>query len=623
MTVLARAAAAAIRATCQISERLTVTAWADRHRMLPDTSTSPGPFRSSVVPYTRRPMDLAGEPETIKIVLCWGTQTTKSTVIENILAHRIVNRPSPMVMVQPKIEHAEGAAKERLVPMVLATEALRARVRLGKATDSTLRYKRFAGGFLFVASARSGAELASRSAPVLFLDEVDLMDDLPNEGNPIEIVRKRQGAADLGLEVMTSTPRDASTSRIWPELLLGSNERFHVPCPHCGERQPLVFGGPTSRTGLKWPSGKPHLAEYLCDHCAATIAERHKRAMLAEGDWVPTNPEAPPGHYSFHLNSLYSPFAKSSWGTLASEFVQSGSKPADLQVFVNTRLAETWKEETVGALNAEDLLTRLEDMEEGVVPHGVGVLTAGLDVQADRIEVSVWGWGEGLQSWLIAHEILVGDTDRDPAVAGSVWQQARAMLARRFRHVSGREVPISAALMDSGYATSKVYRFCKPLRSKRVFACKGLGGPVPLLGKPTLQTDERFLLYPVGVDNAKNEFLRSQLRENAHGPGYVHLPSWLSADQCAQLVSEKRVPKRGGGWEWVRRREGQATEMLDCRNYARAALEQLGAPIHAGLKGRAEKLSEPVTAADPPPEPDASRATPAPRGRGTWRIKPW
>ncbi|MBW7935542.1 MAG: hypothetical protein H3C62_18430, partial [Gemmatimonadaceae bacterium] len=37
-------AVATIRRLCQVPEPMTVTAWADRHRILPETSTAPGPY---------------------------------------------------------------------------------------------------------------------------------------------------------------------------------------------------------------------------------------------------------------------------------------------------------------------------------------------------------------------------------------------------------------------------------------------------------------------------------------------------------------------------------------------------------------------------------------------------
>jgi phage terminase large subunit GpA-like protein len=593
---------AAIRRLCAVPERLTVTEWADKYRMLPETSTAPGPYRSSVVPYHRRWQDLLADPSVPTVALCWASQTGKSTVLENGLGYRIATMPTPLIVVRPKIDDAESWAKERFVPMVAATPVLRERVRLGRSTESTLRYKRFPGGFLFVASAQSATELASRSAPVVLCDEVDRMEPIPGEGNPVEIVAKRMGASDVGMLVVTSTPRDAETTLIWPYLEGGTDERYHVPCPHCDHGQELLFGGPDKDFGLKWPWGKPEEAQYLCVECKALIPHSAKRLMLDHGEWVATRPENP--YPSSHLSGLYSPFSKSSWSRIATEWEAAQGKPADLQVFVNTRLAELWAEQAQ-QLDATTLSDRLEDATEGTVPMGVGCVTVGVDVQDNRLEAYWWGWGKGLESWLLRSAVIPGDPGVEPEAPASVWRKLDEALLEPLRHVNGRLIEPTVTFVDSGgHHTGKVYRFTNARKQRRVFACKGVGGKLPITGKPTMQTSARVVLYGVGVDTAKDEFLRSQIMEAKPGPGYVHLPHWLTVDQCEQLVSEKRIRRIVKGrpvYEWKPKKSDAATEALDCRNYARAALDSLGAKWTNGLEKMASRMAEPVKVVEPVP----------------------
>jgi phage terminase large subunit GpA-like protein len=324
-----RIRAAAIREICLVPDDETVTEWADKYRRLPETSTRPGPYVSAVVPYARRWQDLLADPAVPMVVMCWGSQLTKSTCFENAIGYRIHRMPAPIIVVQPKIDAAEGWAKERFVPMVRATKVLRDRVGIGRSSDSTMRYKRFPGGFLFVASAQSAAELASRSSTFILCDEVDRFEVIAGEGNPVEIVSKRAGAAEIATIALTSTPREAESSIIWPYLEGGTYELYHVPCPHCGVKQPLIWRDlPEHEDGelevaagasatlasqgqyrLIWDRGHPERAQYLCAHCACLIDEKDKRDMLALGAWVARHPEAP--YPSSHLNTLYSPFAKS------------------------------------------------------------------------------------------------------------------------------------------------------------------------------------------------------------------------------------------------------------------------------------------------------------------------
>jgi phage terminase large subunit GpA-like protein len=600
--------AARIRQLCDVPEPLTVTQWADKYRQLPETSTSPGKYDSAVTPYIRRPQDCMGDPGVEMVVLCFGAQLAKSTAIENAIGYRIHRMPSPIVVVQPKIDSAEAWAKERFVPMVKSTPVLRERVQLGRSTDSTLRYKVFPGGFLFAASAQSASELAARSAPTVGLDEVDRMEALPQEGSPVEIVLRRQGAADLGTAFLTSTPGTDEDTIIYPYLEGGTFERYFVPCPHCGHRQHLVWGNIDLETASYVCGSKD--AEGKQEGCGVLIDERFKPAMLAAGEWRASNPD---GKYpSFHLNALYSPFAKSNWAAAVAAWRRAQGKPADLQVFVNTWLAELWKE-SGEQLASDHLLARLESGHtEGEVPAGVGALTLGVDVQADRIEWWVWGWGAGLESWPIAAGVITGDPEKDLTDPKSPWVQLeREVIDHDYPHANGETtLRIHSGFIDSGYATSSVYKVCKRWKGRRIVPSKGVGGGgVPICGKPSYMKHAGISLYPVGTDNAKSEFLRSQLRELQVGPGFVHLPDWLDSGQVAQFVAEKRIRRMQRGqpvYEWRKKSADERNEALDCRVYARAALELLGVKFLRALGTKAAVkagTAVPITAAPPPPAP--------------------
>lgn len=549
--------------------------------------------------------------------------THNSTILENAMAYRICRQPSPMMLVRPKTEDAEWWMKKRFVPMVRQTPALAERVQLKRSTNAeensaTLRMKSFGGGFLLAAAATSAAELASWSVPFLAMDEVDRFEPLPAEGHPVEIALIRQSAAEVRTAVLTSTPGLADTSVIWPYLEAGTFERCHVPCPHCGHMQHLIWGGPNEPTGFKWASGKPEGAQYLCIACAALIDYSELPGMLAAHEWVPSNPE---GTYpSSHLPGWYSPFAGSSWGQLATEFVKAKGKSLSLQVFVNTRKAECWSE-TVSRVDTNELEGRLEPMEFGKVPEGVGLVTLGVDGQKRYLQWEAWGWGAGLESWLIASGIIEGNTETEPGTPGGPWEELDRLWNAGFTHVNGRPVPVRRTFIDSGFATSQVYRYAKRRASRQVYPCKGVGGEGPFVARPSVQGRDRTLLYAVRVDKGKDEFLRNQIQENTVGPGYVHLPDWISPEELGGLVSEVRKRKPGPhgkiSYVWIPKKGAPPNEPLDCRIYARAALEAEGMRVIAHLGAMAAELAKPPTdaetteraseAAPPRPRPSARR----------------
>lgn len=618
-----------LRRYCQPLEDLTVTEWSDKYRVLPESSTSPGPFRSDVIPYARRWMDLLADPDVSMLALCWGSQLGKSTILENAMAYRICRQPSPMMIVRPKTEDAENWMKKRFVPMVRQTPELAKRVQLKRSTNTeensaTLRMKSFGGGFMMAAAATSASELASWSVPFLELDEVDRFEPLPAEGHPVEIALIRQSASEVRMAALTSTPGLADTSVIWPYLEDGTFERCHVPCPHCGHMQPLVWGGPNEPTGFKWASGKPEGAQYLCVACAALIDYKELPRMLAGHEWVPTNPEG--AYPSSHLPGWYSPFAGSSWGQLATEFVKAKGKSLSLQVFVNTRKAECWTE-VVSQVDSNELTSRLEPLEFGKVPEGVGLVTMGVDGQKRYMQWAAWGWGAGLESWLIASGIIEGGTDTEPGTPGGPWEELDRIWAQGFTHVNGRPVPVRRMFIDSGFATSQCYRYARRRAQRNVFACKGVGGEGPFVARPSVQGRDRTLLYAIRVDKGKDEFLRSQILENTVGPGFVHLPEWATPEELGGMVSEARKRKPGPhgkiSYIWAPKKGAPPNEPLDCRIYARGALETEGMRVIANLGAMAADLAKPFTAAEASPVPDDPTARPkSPPRRSNW-VSEW
>jgi phage terminase large subunit GpA-like protein len=330
---------------------------------------------------------------------------------------------------------------------------------------------------------------------------------------------------------------------------------------------------------------------------ASPAAPRSRRSTRAGCSSAGGGSRQPDGRYpSFHLNALYSPFGSTTWQIIVEQWETAQGKPFDLKQFVNTILAQTWKE--LGDEVDPDLVAdRVEPFPpESRVPAGVGVITAGTDVQGDRIERRVWGWGAGRESWLLRVDVIAGDPSSD-----AVWFQWDAIRREAFVHVSGRRMAVAREFVDAGdgYHTSKVYEVCRRRRSEGVYACKGIEGiGAPLVGKPTKQGSVRALLFPVGTFAAKELFLRSQIRETRRGPGYVHLPlaSWCDKEEMLQLVAErlKREFVKGRGWvrSWDTTRE--RNEALDCRNYAAAALESLGVAVVRELGAFATLAATPL-----------------------------
>ncbi|SLN78038.1 hypothetical protein ROE7235_03828 [Roseibaca ekhonensis] len=386
---------------------------------------------------------------------------------------------------------------------------------------------------------------------------------------------------------LVSTPTIRGLSRIEREFEASDQRRYHVPCPHCGHVQWLKF------ERLRWDKGQPDTAEYHCEGCDAAIAEHHKTAMLAAGEWRATAESEDPGTVGYHLSALYSPVGWLGWTRIARAHEAARGSDEALRAFRNTVLGETWME-TGEAPDWQRLADRREAWAPGTVPEKGLFLTAGADVQKDRIEVDVWAWGRGLESWLVDHIVIEGGPG-DP----DCWQTLTDLLVRTWAHERGQHLTIARFAIDSGFETSAVYAWARQVGFAQVAPVKGLEGfnrasPVTgptyvdaTIGGKRLRRGAR--LWSVATSTFKAEtyrFLRQDRptpEEITAGasfpPGTVHLPSWADAEWLKQLTAEQLVTvKSRRGFtklEWQKLRE--RNEALDCRVYARAAAWIAGA----------------------------------------------
>lgn len=534
-----------------------------------------------------------------RVVIMAGTQVGKTECILNKCGHTIHHSPGPMLLVQPTLDTARKVSKQRIAPMIDTTPALRRLVKEPRERDSgnTVMVKEFEGGLLMMTGANSAAGLRSMPIRDLLLDEVDLYPgDVEGEGDPIVIAEKRTDTFKRRRKiVLTSTPTLEGLSRIEREYMRSDRRRFYLACPACGHEDFLTWRGvdevtrvPGGHHRIEWDDGDPGTAHMVCSGCGGLVAERHKTAMLKAGVWRAT--AAFDGKTAgFHLSSLYSPWK--SWADCAEEFVEAKDDPFELRAWVNTVLGETWKEpgERVDA----DLLMDRRETYAAEVPHGVGILTASVDVQGDRLEVQVVGWGDREESWLIAHTTIGGSPSGE-----KVWHDLTGFLVSRFRHEGGREVGVELVTVDSGgHHTEQVYKYCKAMAGRNVFAIKGSSvHGMPICSRPSDANRYRVPLYNLGTDTAK-DMIVGRLRVSAPGPFYMHFPDWADREYMEQLCAERSVVKyvrgKGATREWVKIRE--RNEAIDLTVYSLAALHILGLAIIRTLGERAKAWSEPTS----------------------------
>ncbi len=514
-------------------------------------------------------MDAFCDPAVHTVVVMSSAQVGKTEILNNIVGYHIDQDPSPTLILQPTIEMAQTWSKDRLAPMLRDTLALSGKVSDVRSRDgkNTILHKSFDGGHITMAGANSAASLASRPIRIVLCDEVDRYPpSAGTEGDPISLARKRSTTFWNRKIGLFSTPTVKAVSRIEAAFAESDQRRFWVPCPHCGEMQALRW------SQVRWSEGKPDTAAYLCasDECGVFWTDGERWQAIRRGEWRPEQDFT--GVAGFHLSELYSPWVR--LGDTARAFVEAKGNPERLKTWVNTSLGETWEErgEEVDLHGLQDRATR--EGWDGVAPEGVLVVTCGVDVQGDRLEIERVGWGVNDESWSLDHEVIYGDPS-----APEIWADLDEYLHTPTETEDGRVLQVAATAIDSGgHSTDAVYNFVRDKTRRRVWAIKGQAGE----GKPvwpklaSKNNKGRIALFNIGVDSAKDS-VYGRLRIAEPGPGYCHFPKDRDGAYFEQLTSETVVTKYVKGFpvrSWVPK-PNTRQEALDCRVYAFAALRSM------------------------------------------------
>jgi len=539
-------------------------------------------------------MDAVCDVRVQKVVIMSAAQIGKTdALILNPIGYYMHYDPSPIMVMQPTIALSEAFSKDRLTPMLRDTPVLRGKVsEKTRNSGNTILHKVFPGGHITMVGANSPAGLRSRPIRILLADEIDAYPATAgNEGDPLILAGKRLANFWNKKEVCVSTPTDAQTSRIAVEYENSTQEEWNVPCPMCGKLTPLVWANVifTDMDDIG----------YACPACGVVSSETDWKEQYKNGKFIAKYPERKVR--GFHLNALASTFVE--WREIVEKFITANEEKKKgnielLKAWTNTEMGETWDEEGE-KIETDDLYKRRERYN-CEVPEEVLVLTAGVDVQDDRFEIEVVGWGAEKESWGIRYQVIRGDLKLKP-----VWDELDAFLSQTFTTSDGRRLKIICTCVDSGgHFTTQVYRFCKERTARRVFAIKGKGGAeVPYYNRPSKANNVKTPLFTIGVDTGK-AILFQRLAVQEEGPNYCHFPrekdKGYTQEYFKGLTAEKMVVtyKKGKAvFAWVLKDGGyKRNEPLDVRNYATAALE----------------IANPVLKK---PDQNAPAATPRKRGR--------
>lgn len=556
------------------------TLWAQNNIFFGNESPFPGAYNPDLFPYFREPLLCLQPDHPSRIVVLQGSAQLGKTIVANVFVGGTLDLEATSVMyVHPTIENGGRWVRTKWKPFVNGSPALR-RIfpweNRSRDSTNTLMHKERVDGraHLLVSGANSASSLAMVSYPRQVQDDLSKWQD--NEsGDPEGQADKRSQAFEWAKILKISTPGIQGLCKIDKNFKQSDQRKFEIDCPHCGHAHPL-----------EWDNFKKSLyegmdfaeAHFYCPDCGGIIEHHHKEVMVSKGRWVITNPKSKvPG---FYIWSAYSPLI--SWARIAEEYWKALGDPESEKTFMTDVIGLPY-EQKGEAPPWQDIKERAasSDYIAGQVPFGALILTLGMDVQGDRVEWLVKGWGQNLRRWTIQHGVIEGHISEQ-----RVRDALDLLMKRTWKNRFGREIAIDMAAIDANYETNEVKEWAK--RHPKVITVKGsrtyTAPPMQLVkeernnsGKIKTKQTKHWL---VGVSGMKGALYKQLEKIDPLERGFCGFPSDLDDDYYKQLASEKRVLEvnkktKYSEMKWIKLPDVR-NEILDMEIYAEAAARRYG-----------------------------------------------
>lgn len=551
------------------SPRLTMLQFAEEHIVLSsDDSANPGKYNSAHAVYQREILEAISDPSTSEVVLSLSSQVGKTLI--DLITIGYYSAIDPASIMYVTIDDALGLdfAKRRVAPLIRNSKLLTDTYKKLGVGGNTVTSKFFPGGSLTIASANIPSDLTSRPIRIVICDEVDkFTQNAKGMGSPLALVRQRQVTFHNRKLILTSTPTRADTSIITKSFEAGTQARFYHQCPHCSDYFTPVW------ENVKWVVAEDDeplfdTAALMCPHCACLIDDTIRQKSINNGKWIHAYPDR--RVKSFFLNALTSPFT--SLSTLVEQYYESLSDINKRIQFVNEILGLPWEDEGIRVDHIQ-FGDRLEKYTKDTLPNNILFATAGVDVQANRLEAVIYGWYNDYESYVI-DRIIISGLPSEP----TTWKTLHHALQYTYKRQDNTPVKLLKTCIDTGGFTEEsgafqqyVVDFVKKNARFNYVAVKGASTRqktiIPQLKKSPGS------IYLIDTIAAK-DMIYDNLAKTTKGAGYMHFHHELDADFFNQLTSEEKVKEVKNGitkWYYKRITAKRAAEVLDCTVYALAA----------------------------------------------------
>ena len=550
---------------------LSVSEWSNTYRFLSaESSAMPGKFDINITPFMREIVDAMGDPTVPEVRVMKSSQVAYSENLNNFIGRQIHLNPGPIMMMQPTLEATEKYSKTRISPMIRDTPVLAELIDdRSRTSGNTIREKSFPGGYLFMVGANSPSSLASQPVRDVVIDEEDrTAASAGEEGDPEKLATRRQTTYFNAKLIAGGTPVIEGKSKTARGYEKGDQRLYMVECPHCHDHISLEWEqfdhDPESET----------YAQHKCQLCGDYIGYQFRHTMVQDAElggtayWMATVPGKEVR--SYYIWSAYSPFPAAKWENICKEYNEAKGDPELMQTFYNTVIGRPYKHQ-MHDLSPEALFKNARLDVKAQLPKRVRCITAGVDTQDDRFEVTLCAWAQGEEGFVLDHATIKGD----PESRVTREKLYRYLKGTKYEREDGRSLGVSATMIDSGgHRSDSVYLFARGKQSERIFACKGIstyGSPI-LAGFSKLKK-AGIVLARVDTNTAK-ELIYSKLA-GTEGAMSFEFSDQFDLAYFKGLISEDREIRDNGAIRFVKSSTGVRNEPLDCLVYAYAALRSL------------------------------------------------
>ena len=603
MTLEAKPQQPEVLEACASHDVLSLADWAEDCYILPkETAEFAGPWSHDYTPYLLEPMRWLSDLTTRQVTICACSQGAKTEVSNIFIGRTIDVAPAPTLIVMPRENDANRRIATRIRPMFKSTPSLLHHLG-GKLDNLNIGKETILDNMiLYIAWANSPAALADNPICHVILDEAAKFPQATGkEADPYSLAKKRQRTFRTHSKLLIMSSPVGEGDIFDAEFEKGDKNERHAKCPCCGVYHIMRWAnvdldkdedGNLLDAEIYRAGGH---SRYVCPACGEPWDEYQRWDAQSSGRYAPEGCMVDKAgrivgdvpvttHHScritaFMLHPAFQTIDDLAGDWAAAILAKKAGNIKPLQDFVNSQLAESWKE-TEKATSMKQLQLHIGTYRKETVPAGVQMLSCGVDIQIDHVWISVDGWGYLSEAWSIFEGRLeTGDTKELENL-----DILRRFLKTTWVSPDNPDIPffIYKTAIDVGYRPEVVKDFCSQCNELDIIQVRGDDSVRTRPFRATKIAGGTMVRYDLNVSEYKSRLYRLLFDSAVPGPGYWHLNADVTEETLNHLTAEEQRPirtRRKQRYElvWVLKKEHLPNHIWDCKVYSSVAAELCGA----------------------------------------------